>query len=482
MPRPVHKLLLPSLPCALLALAAIALADADVPSQGASAGQAGGETIERGRLDNGLRVFFVPDRRTPSVVVQLWYPVGSADEPPGLTGISHILEHMMFWDDKKRPKELYKRRIESLGGKYNAFTSYNFTAYYANVASVHLEEVLELEAERMRGLRFGAEQFEKERQVVLEERHLRVTNQPESELREQMLIAAYERNGLRNPIIGWADDISSVEIDDLHAWRRLWYQPGRAALIVVGDTDFERLMELAEDHFGRIRTSAKDKQLDPPPRLSEPAPKALKQVTYHTTKPAQLVKMLWKVPSLDRDSFDAERIKDSVSLDVLASFIGDGKSGWLHRRLVRGEEIALSISARVNNTLRDSGMFWINARPRKGVSHQRLAEAILEELRKIDADSIRDEDLARAQTELIASSTYLRDSPFYQAYVLGLLEFSGAGWEMLEGFDKMVAEVKAEDLLSALSTYLLGQAHTSGWLVSTPEEPAGGELGLAPAQ
>ncbi|MCA8837787.1 MAG: insulinase family protein, partial [Proteobacteria bacterium] len=408
--------------------------------------------VQHAQLKNGMRVYFVADPRTPSVVVQVWYRVGSADEPVGVTGISHMLEHMMFWNHEKKEKNLYRQRIEAMGGLYNAFTSYDYTAYFANVASVHLEQIIGLEAKRMRKLKFTPGHFEKERQVVLEERHLRVNNRPGSRLREQMLIAAYERSGLRNPIIGWDDDIRAVSEDDMYAWYQRWYQPANAALVVVGDTDFDTVIALAKKYFARISNDDIDALNHQRP--TEPDQSTWKRIVHRAPGRAEQVKMMWKIPSLDRETFNDEQISDSVGLDVLSIILGLDNSGWLYRRLVKESELALSVNVWTNTTLRTGGRFWIQARPRQGVSLEKLEKAIITELAALSADNISAADLERARTELIVETTYLRDSPYYQAMVIGQLEFSGAGWQMLGNYDKLAGQISADDVLAVAKQYL----------------------------
>ena len=207
------------------------------------------------RLDNGMKVIVKEDHRAPVVVSQIWYKVGSSYEPDGVTGISHVLEHMMFKGTEKLGPGEFSRIISALGGNENAFTSRDYTAYFETLAVEHLERALELEADRMRNVRLDPAEFAKEIEVVKEERRLRTEDKPSGKVFEQFNAVAWRSSPYRNPVIGWMNDLEHMTVDDLADWYRRWYAPNNATLVVVGDVRPKAVREMAERHFGPLETS-----------------------------------------------------------------------------------------------------------------------------------------------------------------------------------------------------------------------------------
>mgnify|MGYP002717954750 FL=1 len=221
-------------------------------------------------LPNGMKVIYVPDRRLPIVTHMLWYRVGSADEEPGKSGLAHFFEHLMFKGTPANPGDSYARFIGEVGGELNAFTSYDFTAYYATVGSAHLERVMELEADRMVNLALTPQQVAVEREVIVEERRLRTDNKPEALLLEQALASLFLNHRYGIPVIGWMHEIRSWTQEDALSFYRRWYGPSNALLVVSGDIDFEQLRRLATKHYGKLPAHAVTrKRATEPPSLAE---------------------------------------------------------------------------------------------------------------------------------------------------------------------------------------------------------------------
>ena len=217
--------------------------------------QAAEPQVHEFRLDNGLKLLVQEDHRAPAVVAQVWYKVGSSSEYSGLTGISHMLEHMMFkGTDKHQPGE-FSRIIAANGGRENAFTGRDYTAYFQTLEKSKLPVSFELEADRMRNLRLTDEEFKKEQQVVLEERRLRTDDQPRAKMEEHFEAVAYTSGAYRNPVIGWPDDVANLTMTDLRRWYELWYAPNNATVVVVGDIKSEEVHQLAKKYFGSLKTS-----------------------------------------------------------------------------------------------------------------------------------------------------------------------------------------------------------------------------------
>ena len=223
---------------------------------GLAAAPAAAAEVAETVLGNGLRVLVLPDDRAPVVVSQIWYGVGSAQETPGATGLSHLLEHMMFRGTARHPGESFSRIIAANGGRDNAYTSRDYTAYYQTLSRDRLEVALELEADRLRDLTLDPEDFRKELEVVREERRLRTEDQPESYAYEQLQAAAFQNHAYGQPLIGWMEDLEQATVAQLRAWRERWYAPGNARLVVVGDARPEEVFALARRHFGDIPARA----------------------------------------------------------------------------------------------------------------------------------------------------------------------------------------------------------------------------------
>ncbi|OQX32545.1 MAG: peptidase M16, partial [Candidatus Sedimenticola endophacoides] len=203
-------------------------------------------------LGNGMRVIVKEDHRAPIAVSQVWYKVGASYEPDGITGVSHLLEHMMFKGTQAHPPGEFSRIVAANGGEENAFTGSDYTAYYQTLSSDRLEIAFELEADRMRNLTLLEEEFLKEVEVVKEERRLRTEDSPTSLTYEQFSAVAYRSLPYANPVIGWMNDLENMSVEDLRRWYRLWYAPNNATLVVVGDVEPRQVLELAERHFGPL--------------------------------------------------------------------------------------------------------------------------------------------------------------------------------------------------------------------------------------
>jgi len=295
-------------------------------------------------LANGLKVLVREDHRAPVVVSQIWYKVGSSYEPSGLTGFSHLLEHLMFKGTPNVPGGEFSRLIAANGGDENAFTSRDFTAYFQTLEKERLELSFRLEADRMRHLLLKPEDVTREAQVVAEERRLRTEDQPEALTQERFHAAAYITSPYRNPIIGWMQDIQSIRPDDLKRWYQQWYAPNNATLVVVGDVDPARVRELAEKHFGPLPPSDLT-----PPRLEQDIPQlGERRIAVKTPAEVPYVALGYKAPTFKIATEDWE----PYALDVLDGVLDGGNSGRISRNLVRGSQVAAAAGTGYNPTAR----------------------------------------------------------------------------------------------------------------------------------
>lgn len=411
-------------------------------------------------LDNGLKVLVKRDDRAPIVTSQVWYKVGSSYEHGGVTGVSHVLEHMMFKGTKNLAPGEFSRIIAANGGDENAFTGRDYTAYFQTMAADRLAVSFELEAERMRRLTLPEEEFLKEIEVVKEERRLRTDDDPESLTYEQFNSAAYEASPYRIPIIGWASDLDSMQIDDLRDWYRKWYAPNNATLVVVGDVDPEQVFALAQEHFGPL---APEEIGSPKPR-QEPEQRGEKRLTVKAPAKEPYLIIGYKTPALGH----ADDPWEPYALEMLASVLDGGSSSRFSRELVRGERIAASAGASYSAFSRLSGMLLLDGAPAAGRSIEELEQALLAQVERLRTEPVADDELARIRSQLIAAKVYEKDSVFYQAMQLGQLETVGLGWELVDEYVDRLSAVTPEQIQAVAQKYLVPDARTVAVLDPQP--------------
>ena len=424
-------------------------------------------TVHEYRLDNGMTVLVRPDRRAPVVVSQVWYRVGSIDEHRGITGVSHVLEHMMFkGTDDYAPGEM-SDIIARLGGSENAFTSHDYTAYYQQIAAEHLERMLELEADRMTDLALPREEFRREVRVVQEERRQRVEDQPRSLTWERLRAAAFPSSPRRTPIIGWRADLESMTRAEVAAWYRQWYAPNNAALVVVGDVDPDRVHELAREHFG-------DKQAVDLPRRPSPdelEPRGETRLQVHAPAKLPYLAMGWRVPSLA----GVDDASDVYALDVLAGVLDGGRSARIERNIVRGQQIASGAGASYSPLKRTGDLFTVGATPAADHDIAALESALRAEIEALKQGRIDQGELERVKTNVRAGDVFERDSMFYQALRMGMLEITGVGQAAYDEYQAGIERVTVADVQRVAREYLVDRRLTVAELV--PE----GVDGVAPA-
>lgn len=392
-------------------------------------------------LANGMKVIYVPDRRLPIVTHMLWYRVGSADEEPGKSGLAHFFEHLMFKGTPANPGDSYARFIGGVGGELNAFTSYDYTAYYATVGSAHLERIMELEADRMVNLALTPQQVAVEREVIVEERRLRTDNNPEALLLEQALASLFLNHRYGIPVIGWMHEIRSWTQEDALSFYRRWYTPSNALLVVSGDIDFEQLRHLATKHYGKLAAYAVTRK-----RATEPPSLAERRIVM---KDPRAGRPLWLRLYLAPSYGTADRPK-TIAIEILAELLGGGATGILHRRLVMERRLAADVSASYDPAAIDETMFAINAIPKPGVALEDLERAIDEELNAL-AKSISKNpaDLTRARQKLIMASLQARDGTYKAALAVGAALATGAALTDFERRQDLISAVTPDDIAVA---------------------------------
>jgi len=411
-------------------------------------------------LGNGLKVLVKEDHRSPVVVSQVWYKVGSSYEPGGITGLSHMLEHMMFKGTDKHPAGEFSRIIAENGGDENAFTGSDYTAYFQTMAASKLPVSFELEADRMRGLHLIADELKKEREVVTEERRMRTDDNPQAKLNEHFMALAYSNSPYKNPIIGWPADIANYSVEDLQAWYQRWYAPNNATLVVVGDVQPKAVFELAEKYFGLLKPS----EIKPIKPQTEVEQLGVRKMTIKLPAKLPYLVLGYKVPSLT----NVEQEWEAYALEVLAGVLDGGSSARLSSRLVRGKQLAVSAGAGYNLTSRLPTLFELEATPAEGKTVWELESALKNEISELQTDLISPEELQRIKAQVLASAVYERDSNFYQAMQLGILETVGLGWKKVDEYVDKVNKVTAQQVRDVARKYLLDDHLSVAYLEPQP--------------
>ena len=425
----------------------------------ALSGPAVAETYEH-RLANGLRVIVKEDRRAPTAVHMVWYRVGSMDETNGSTGVAHVLEHMMFKGTPSVGPGEFNLRVAAAGGRDNAFTSRDYTAYFQQVPKERLPEMMQLEADRMRHLTLDEREFSQEIRVVMEERRLRTEDQPQALLFERLSAMAFQSHPYRAPIIGWMSDLESMTVADARHWYERWYAPNNAYVIVVGDVEHQAVFRLAEQHYGQLpaRESGSTK-----PQV-EPAQAGLRRLVVKAPAELPIVMMAYKVPVIR----DLERDIDPYALEMLSAVLAGHDAARLSRNLVRQQRLAVDAAASYDSTSRGPGLFYLYGSPSEGKTRAEFEAGMRAELARVQNDGVAADELARAKAQLIAAQIYKLDSMFAQAMEIGQLESVGiAHAQHRRMIDKLQA-VTAEQVQGVARKYFVDDVLTVGELEPQP--------------
>lgn len=385
-------------------------------------------------LDNGLKVIVKEDHRAPTAVQMIWYRAGSVDEVNGRTGIAHVLEHMMFKGTQAYGDGEFSRRVAAQGGRENAFTNQDYTAYYQQVPPASLPEMMELEADRMTNLRLQSGPFSKELAVVMEERRTRVEDNPYGQVREQLSGTAFQATPYRSPVIGWMSDLENLTPADAKHWYDSWYAPNNAILIVAGDVDPVAVFELAERTYGQIPERVLPERR---PQI-EPEQRGIRRAVVKAPAQSPYLVMAFKVPrvrNLDEPS-------DAYALEMLAAVLGNGDTGRLTRELVRDRQVANDADASYSLIGRGPALFTLSGTPVNGGGLAALEATLRAQVTAIAIDGVAPLELRRIKAQYVASRIFGRDSLFGQVMEAGLLEVMG--FSHLD-IDRIIDNVRAVD-------------------------------------
>ena len=413
-------------------------------------------------LSNGLKVIVKEDHRAPVVVSQVWYKAGSMDETNGTTGVAHVLEHMMFKGTKSVPSGEFSQRIAAAGGRENAFTNRDHTAYFQTLEKSKLELALKLEADRMQNLVLSDAEFTKEIEVVRNERRWRTDDKPHGMVSEQFMAVAFNAHPYRWPIIGWMNDLEQMTTQDARNWYTRWYAPNNAILVVAGDVNADQVFKLAQKYFGPLK--AKPLPLRKP--QAEPLQDGTRRLTVKAPAKLPYLLMGWKTPVLR----NAAKDNDPYALEMLAGVLSANAAARLPQSLVRDSRIAQDADAGYDNVQRGPGMFLIDATPSEGKTVGELETAIRVELDKIKRDGVTEEELNRVKAQIIASKVYQRDSVFYQGMQIGEMETAGLSHRDIDTRLEKLKAVTAAAVQAAAKLYLVDDQLTVATLDPQPLE------------
>ena len=391
-----------------------------------SAAASATETARTYTLSNGMTLLVQPDRRAPTVVHMLWVRVGSMDEVDGTSGVAHVLEHMMFKGTPSLAPGEFSRRVAALGGRENAFTSRDATAYHQQVPARHLEAVMRLEADRFENNRWSDDEFRREIEVVKEERRQRTEESPRARMFEAFGAMALQAHPYRRPVVGWMSDLESMTPQDVRDFHRRWYVPGNAAVVVAGDVEPDAVHALAESIYGRIPARALPERK---PR-EEPPQSGQRRMEYRAATEQAMLTMAWPMPRLKDPGPRDDESRDALALIVLSALL-DGYSGArLDRALVQGAagaRLADSAGSGYGPLGRGPAQFTLTAVPAAGVAVTEVEKALRAELDRIAREGVGEAELQRVKTQWAAGEIYKLDSVYNQAQELGTWWVNGLG-------------------------------------------------------
>jgi zinc protease len=410
-------------------------------------------------LPNGMQVVVIPDHRTPVVTQMIWYKVGSADETPGKSGLAHFLEHLMFKGTATHPAGEFSQTVLRIGGNENAFTSTDYTGYFQRVPREQLPKMMEFEADRMTGLVLKDENVLPERDVVLEEYNMRVANNPDARLSEQIMAALYLNHPYGRPVIGWRQEIEKLSREDALAFYKRFYAPNNATLVIAGDVDINEIRPLVERTFGQVA---------PQPAISarrmrpqEPVPAAPRTVTLSDPRVEQPgVRRYYLVPSATTAASG-----ESPALDVLAQLMGGGSNSYLYRALVIDRPLAVSAGASYQGTALDDTQFTISASPKPGIEFAAVEQAIDAVIAEVAQNAVRAEDLERVKTQLIAEAIYAQDNQASLARWYGAALTTGLSVDDVRSWPDRIRAVTAEQVRAAAQKWLDKTRSVTGYLI-----------------
>ncbi|RLT90916.1 MULTISPECIES: M16 family metallopeptidase [unclassified Ketobacter] len=411
-------------------------------------------------LDNGMKIIVREDHRAPVMVSQVWYRVGSSYEHAGVTGVSHVLEHLMFKGTDKVPSGEFSKLIARYGGSENAFTSYDYTGYYQVMSATNLPLSIELEADRMQNAIMPDEEFAKEIEVVKEERRLRTDDKPNSVAYERFMAAAYLSSGYHNPVIGWMHDLDNMTGQDARNWYRQWYVPNNAILVVVGDVNAKEVFGLASRYFGPIPAGDLPKR----PLNKEVAGKGERRIEVAIPAKVPTLYVGYNVPGINT----ATDATDVYALRMLAGVLDGGYSARIETEMVRNQGIAASAGAGYGGFALGDTLFYFSGVPSEGYSVEQLEEAFEQQIERLQTELADPAELERVKAQIISGIIYQQDSISSQANQIGRMEAIGRSWREADTMVDKLSAITPQQIQAAARKYLIPDNKTVAILKPQP--------------
>jgi zinc protease len=414
-------------------------------------------------LSNGLKLIVREDHRAPTVAHMVWYRAGSIDETNGKTGVAHVLEHMMFKGTKKVKSGDFSRLVAAVGGRENAFTSRDYTAYFQQVEKSKLEEVIKLEADRMSNLSFADAEFDKEIQVIMEERRLRTEDNPSSLLNESLMATAFMSSPYRYPVIGWMNDLMNMKAADARDWYRSWYAPNNATVVITGDVDPQNMLRLVQQYYGVVpphELPVRKPQIEPPQR-------GIKQVEVKAPADSAQIAMAWKVPRLEPGKLNDP---EPYALELLTAVLDGYDNARLNRVLVKQEKVVNDVGVGYDMISRGPELFQINATMAKGKTVAQAQASIRKALEELKQKGILESELKRIKVRILSNQIYKRDSIFGQAMEIGSNEMAGFSWKDIDYMLEKMQTITPAQVQAVAKKYLVDEGLTIATLDPQPRK------------
>ncbi len=417
------------------------------------------------KLENGLKIMIIEDSKSPLATFQIWYKVGSKDEPYGKTGISHFLEHMMFKGTKNYDSKKFSNIIQKNGGVDNAFTTRDYTMYFQTLPSAKIDISFKLESDRMVNLLLNKEDVEPEKMVVKEERRMRYEDDPHNSLFEEVVATSFKVHSYRWPIIGWMSDIASINREDLYHHYRRFYCPENSFIIVSGDISAQDIIPKLKDAFGQIPSCNKETKIDSVATTNrakmnglpvEPEQKGQKRV--YLKKEAELPYILkgYHVPTFPHE--------DSYALEVLSVILSGGKSSRLYKEIVYEKRLALNIFAEYQGLYKHPFLFLFGATASPKMEIEDVERSIYDEIEKIKKEPPSAYEVQKAKNQIEASFIFAQDSNFSKGLYTGIFELLG-DWRLIDKYLDGIRKVSPEDINRVANKYLIDDKKTVGILI-----------------
>ncbi|MDQ6995204.1 MAG: pitrilysin family protein [Mariprofundaceae bacterium] len=416
-------------------------------------------TIQETGFDNGTHLVVEEDHSAPVAMVQIWLKVGGRDEIPGKTGLAHVFEHMMFkGSDGLKPGQ-YSKMIAAMGGRDNAFTSHDFTAYFETVPTANVDQVLGMEAERFAHLSLGKQEFSKEIRVIMEERRMRTDDDPNSHMFEELSAAALRLHPYRNPVIGWMQDLQRLNIEDVRDFYKKHYVARNVTVVVVGDVDFKHVKQIVRKTFGAMPN------VHVPPRFNpkEPEPLGAKRVNVHLPAKAPIVAITLPVPVWEPGNNDQQAAALAVATYILAG----GRTALLNQRVVDEQRKAFSVDAGYDPFGMGLDLWYAYGMLGAKQSTDDFEHAVWAVIKDMGNKPVSERQLQTAKRNIVASQVFAQDSLYLRAKLIGRLETVGIGAKHIDDWIQAIQAVTADDVQQVVKQFLRPERATTGVLIPT---------------